>query len=57
LFMICSNIKLTWQEESIGIGVYDFHEQYQRDRWNLSAPPALSLVRGNDIRNGRRKTP
>jgi hypothetical protein len=31
LFMICSNIKLTGYEESIGIGVELIHEQNQRD--------------------------
>jgi hypothetical protein len=32
LFMICSNIKLTWPKESIRIGVHDFREQSQWDR-------------------------
>src|SRR3981081_1423171 len=31
LFMICSNIKLTWPMESIGIGTPAIHERNQRD--------------------------
>src|SRR5258708_7139297 len=29
LFMICSNIKLRWPEESIAIGVHNFRKQSQ----------------------------
>jgi len=29
LFMICSNIKLTWPKESMEIGIHDFREQSQ----------------------------
>src|SRR6201997_1821361 len=47
--MICSNIKLTSQAESIGFGDFCFHQQSQRDR----APnplPALDSSRHRQIR-------
>jgi hypothetical protein len=44
LFMICSNIKLTWPKESIGIGAYVFREQSQGDRRNPSLLPLWKKV-------------
>ena len=53
LFMICSNIKLTWPEESIVSGVYVFHEQSQWDRRNLWRPARIKAsTRDSDIRSG-----
>src|SRR5258708_19977536 len=45
LFMICSNIKLRWPEESIGIEICVFREQSQWDEGTFDALPALSLAR------------
>src|SRR5260370_4036103 len=41
LFMICSNIKLRWPEESIAIGVHNFRKQSQWDRRNLRPPAGI----------------
>src|SRR6202048_1019956 len=49
LFMIRSNIKLTWPGESIGIGDYDFCEQSQWDRGNLVRPVRIHFADGHDI--------
>jgi uracil-DNA glycosylase family protein len=53
--MICSNIKLRWQRESIGIGVYVFREQSQWDRRNLNAPvriePSLAVYVTNAVKH------
>src|SRR5262245_18641828 len=43
--MICSNIKLTSQAESIGFGDFCFHQQSQGDRRNPLSPAALDLAR------------
>jgi DNA polymerase len=57
LFMICSNIKLTWPGESIGIGGCVFPEYSQCDRGNPNALPALSHAGGAHILPGKRKMP
>src|SRR3979490_1059387 len=49
LFMIRSNIKLTWPGESIGIGGYDFCEQSQWDRGNLGRSVRINFADGHDI--------
>jgi len=57
LFMICSNIKLTWPRESIGIGGCVFPEYSQWDRGNANALPALSHAGGEHILHSKRKMP
>jgi hypothetical protein len=57
LFMICSNIKLRWPEESIGIEICIFVSNPNGIEGTFDALPALSLARRNDSFNGDWKTP
>src|SRR3978361_395268 len=56
LFMIRSNIKLTWPGESIGIDDYDFCEQSQWDRRNLGRPARINFPDGRPKGKNARET-